>query len=332
MPAVDFAIVGAGALGSIIGAHLARAGHSVLMLVRPARALQIAQQGLRIKGLVEFSQSVPTLTDPSALRGARVLLIATKTYATEAALASLQRAEIDVAFSIQNGMMKDEQLRAALGADRVLGALANLSGELLGSGEVLFTRNAHLSVGELDGSDSARARRIAATLDAAGVRASADRDILSLEWSKFAAWAPMMALSVTTRALTWKYLIDPGTARLLVRLVREVGLLASACEARLSDRGVLPVASICRASEQDALALLERSGLEMKASAPEHRMSTLQDLEAGRPLEVEETLGHAVRTAEQHRLSVPLLSACYELVAGIDRIRAYQAGKSAVAL
>jgi 2-dehydropantoate 2-reductase len=321
MAEVDFAIAGAGALGSIIGGHLARAGHSVLMLVRERRAQQIAQHGLTIRGLVEFSQPVPTLTEPTRLTGAAVLIIATKTYATEAIVASLRGADIGVAFSIQNGMMKDDVLAAAFGRQRVLGSLADVSGEMLSSGEVLFTRNSNLFVGELDGSDSTRARHIAATVDAAGVRTRADADILSLEWSKFAAWAAMMALSVTTRALTWKYLIDPGTAQVAVGVVREVGMLAAACKVRLSDRAVLPVASICRESDQDAIALLAKFGRDMQSKAPLHRMSTLQDLEAGRPLEVEETLGHAVRKAAEFKLSLPLLNGFYSLVAGIDRVR-----------
>jgi len=321
MPEVEFAILGAGALGSIIGAHLARSGRSVLMLARARRAQQIARDGLRIKGLVEFSQLVPTLTDPSQLTDAGVLIVATKTYGTEAAIAPLHGANIGIAFSIQNGMMKDDLLAAAFGRQRVLGCLANVSGELLDSGEVLFTRNADLFVGEFDGSDSARARQVAESIDAAGVRARAVPDILSLEWSKFAAWAPMMILSVATRALTWKILIDPGPARVLVRLVREVGTLASASNVALSDRAVLPVASICRESEHDAIALLEKLGLDMKASAPAHRMSTLQDLEAGRPLEVEETLGYAIGIAQTLKLPMPLLGSFYELVAGIGRIR-----------
>ena len=164
MADVDFAILGAGAIGSIIGAHLARAGHSVLMLARTQRAQQIADDGLRIKGLIEFSQPVPTLSQPAQLTAAGVLIVATKTYATEAALASLRRADIGVALSIQNGMMKDALLADAFGGERVLGALANLSGELLASGEVLFTRNSRLFIGELDGTDSARARDIAARI------------------------------------------------------------------------------------------------------------------------------------------------------------------------
>jgi 2-dehydropantoate 2-reductase len=321
MAEVEFAIAGAGAIGSIIGAHLARAGHAVLMLVRERRAQQIAQHGLTIRGLVEFSQPVSTLTEPTRLTAAAVLIVATKTYATEAILASLRGTDIGVAFSIQNGMMKDDLLAAAFGRQRVLGSLADVSGEMLGSGEVLFTRNSNLFVGELDGSDSARARDIAATVDAAGVRTRADPDIVSLEWSKFAAWAAMMALSVTTRELTWKYLIDPGTAQVLVGVVREVGMLAAACQVPLSDRAVLPVASICRESDQDAIALLAKFGLAMKSAAPLHRMSTLQDLQAGRPLEVEETLGHAVRKAAEYQLPLPLLSCFYNLVAGLDRIR-----------
>ena len=321
MTEVEFAILGAGALGSIIGAHLARAGHSVLMLARAGRAQQIARDGLRLRGLVEISQPVATLSDPAGLTGAAVLIVATKTYGTAAALAPLRHADIGVALSIQNGLLKNQLLAEIFGSDRVLGSLANLSGEMLGSGEVLFTRNAHVFVGELDGSDAARARRIAGALDASGVHASADPEILSLEWSKFAAWAGMMILAVTTRALSWKQLVDPGTALVLVRVVREVGMLADAVDVHLSDRVVLPVATICSESEQQAVELIAQFGRELQASAPQHRTSTLQDLEAGRPLEVEETLGHALRTAARLGLRLPLLDAGYHLVAGIDRMR-----------
>jgi ketopantoate reductase len=76
---------------------------------------------------------------------------------------------------------------------------------------------------------------------------------------------------------------------------------------------------MCRGSEQEAVAAIHRVGFELKSSAPEHRMSTLQDLEAGRPLEIEETLGYAVREAERSKLRLPLLTSLYSLVAAIDR-------------
>jgi len=321
MAEFDFAILGAGAMGSIVGAHLARAGHSVAMLARGARATYLEQHGLTIRGLAEFAVPVRTLRDPAALGGAGVLIVATKTPGTEAALAALRHAHFGVTLSIQNGPLKDELLAAAFGAERVLGALADTSGELLPGGEVLFTRNVNILVGELAGGASERAEQLARTIDAAGVRAAATPAILSLEWSKFCPWVGLMALSVTTRAPTWKYLSDPDCALLLVRLVREMGQLAAALGIALSDRAVLPAASLCAGSEQEAAAVVTRIGAEYRRNAPGHRLSALQDLEAGRPLEVHETLGYARAKAQRLGLRLPLLEAFGALLAAIDRMR-----------
>jgi 2-dehydropantoate 2-reductase len=321
MNKVDFAIVGAGAIGSIIGAHLARSGCNVAMLARGSRAQQIERDGLRITGLAEFSQAVSVVTDPARLRAADVLIIATKTRDSAAALAPLRGASIDAALSIQNGIMKNDLLADCVGRERVLGALADTSGELKPSGEVMFSRNANIYIGELDGGNSLRAQKIAGAIDASGVRAAAVADIQRLEWSKFASWVGMMVLSVTTRVSTWKYFSDPGSALVLVRLMREINLLAAAHRIELSDQSVLPVATLCRDSEQEAVAAIQRFGAHLQATAPQHRMSSLQDLEAGRALEVEETLGWALRTARHHHLTLPLLDSCYPLVAAIDRVR-----------
>ena len=160
-------------MGSILGAHLARAGHSVAMLARGARAEHLEAHGIRIRGLSDFSTPVRTLRDPAQLHSAGVLIVATKTPGTAEALATLRHARFGVTLSIQNGPLKDELLRQAFGAERVLGALADTSGELLPEGDVLFTRNVNILVGELAGGESARAQQLARTLDAAGVRAAA---------------------------------------------------------------------------------------------------------------------------------------------------------------
>ena len=317
----EFAILGAGVLGSVIGAHLARSGRSVVMLARGARAQQIEQQGLRIRGLAEFTQGVPVLADASQFRGADFLIVTTKTYSMAAALAPLRGAQVGAAFSFQNGLMKNEQLAEAFGAERVLGALANTSGEVLAGGEVLFTRNEQLCVGELHGALSERARAVAAIIDASGVRTSAVENVQSLEWAKFASWAALMVLSITVRTETWKFMTDPDAALVLARLVREVGALAAASGVALSDQSMLPVASLCAASEAEAAAAILSLGERMRVDAPRHRMSTLQDLLAGRPLEVEETLGFAVRKAAQLALPLPLLASCCALARAIDRSR-----------
>jgi 2-dehydropantoate 2-reductase len=317
----EFAILGAGALGSIVAAHLVRAGHAVAVLARGQRAEAIRRDGLRIRGLVEFSTPVRVLRDPSELHSADTLIIATKTPGTAAALAQLRHVEVGTAFSIQNGTAKNELLADVFGAERVLGSLANTSGELLSSGEVVFTRNVNILVGELTGEASVRAREIASAIDAAGVRATAVSDIVSLEWSKFAAWVGLLVLAVTVRSVTWRYLVDPDSAKVLVRLTREMGELARALGIQLSDNGVLPAATLCKVSEEEAVALVTKEGGELKARAPDHRMSSLQDVDAGRPLEIHETLGYALEKAAGCGISMPVLDAFYRVIAATERVR-----------
>jgi 2-dehydropantoate 2-reductase len=321
MAEFDFAILGAGAIGSILGAHLARAGHAVVMLARGARAVHLETHGLTIRGLADFSVPVHTLRDPQALRSATTLIVATKTPGTAAALEALRHVQLDTAFSIQNGPVKNELLSATFGRERVLGALADTSGELLPDGAVLFTRNVNIYVGELGGGLSARAQRIAQALESAGIHAAASEEIETLEWSKFCPWVGLMALSVTTRAVTWKFLSDPDSALLIARLARETGLLARALGIRLCDRGILPTATLCAGSESEAVALVRQAGLEYHTRAPQHRMSALQDIEAGRPLEVNETLGYACNKARELALTLPLLECFRRLIAAADRAR-----------
>lgn len=318
MPRVEYAILGAGALGSILGAHLAKAGHEVVLLARGRRAAELDADGMRIEGLVGLNLRVPVLTEPTELTSAETLIVATKAIGTAQALAPLRHVEIDAVFSIQNGMQKDELLAAAFGPAAVLGAVANFSGELLASGSVLFTRNVDLRVGELRGPVTPRVQRIAGAIGESGIRATASEAILEDEWSKFAAWVGLMALSVTTRRHTWEYLCNPAAALVLVRLVREVGRLAMALGVELAGAPVLPVQELCRASDERAIEIVTAIGRTFRLNAPTHRVSALQDLEAGRPLEIEETFGYAVAMARRLQLELPLLENFHGLLDAIS--------------
>jgi 2-dehydropantoate 2-reductase len=318
----EFAILGAGAIGSILAAHLARAGHSVAVLARGERARAVERDGLRIKGLSDFSVPVQVITDPSRLQAADTLIVATKTPGTEAALERLRHVQVGAALSIQNGVLKDELLAQVFGAAQVLGALADTSGELLPSGEVLFTRNVNLPLGELAGGISERARRLAAAIDGAGVRSTAVANVLSLEWSKFTVWLALVSMAVTTRTASWRYLSDADCAHVLVRLVREVARVAQAKGIAFADDATsIPLRLLVQASERDAVEAVLKVGASLRSRAPNHRISALQDLEAGRPLETEETFGYARRQANELGLSLPLLDAFYHLVTGIDHVR-----------
>jgi 2-dehydropantoate 2-reductase len=318
----EFAIVGAGALGSILAAHLVRSGRSVVLLARGTRAKHVQEHGVRIQGQSDFSIPVPVLTDPSQLREAGTLIIATKTPGSEDTLAQLRHVQLDSALSIQNGVMKDELLANTYGSNRTLGALADTSGELLASGDVLFTRNINLFIGELSGEMTDRGRSLVKAIDDAGVRATLVPDVVSREWSKFVCWVGFVSLALTTRVQTWRFSSDPDSALLMVRLTREVASLAKALGIPLTeDRALLPIRTVLDATEAEAVEAVRKVGIDYQSKAPEHKLSALQDLQAGRPLEIHETLGYVVRKAKEMNLAMPLLSNFYSLVSAIDRTR-----------
>src|SRR5439155_245621 len=161
--------------------------------------------------------------------------------------------------------------------------MADFEFAILGAGAMGSIIGAHLAraghaVAMLARSE--RAQALARTIDQSGVRAAATPEIVSLEWSKFCGWVGLTSLSVTTRALTWKLLTDPDSALILARLVREMGVLALAQGIPLSDRSILPTATLCSGSESEAVAILLEAGSEYRTRAPGHRLSALQDLEA----------------------------------------------------
>jgi len=310
-----FAILGAGALGTILGAHLTRSGHDVAMIARGDRARAIRRQGLVVSGLSSIEARPAVIDDPKDLRETDTLVIATKAIGTADTLASVAHVRLQNALSLQNGVIKDELLAQAFGLSRVLGAMADFSGELLASGEVQFTRNAGLYLGEAAGSASSRAEEVAKLVDAAGVRCEATPDIRTREWSKFAGWIPMFILSVLTRQITWKFLTDARTALVAVRIARETAALAAALEIELVDLSPLPVPSIVNGSDERAIEIVRGVGKSFFEKSPEHRMSAQQDVLRGSPLEYAETVGYALDKGRELGVPMPTLDSCYRILA-----------------
>src|SRR5687767_8633117 len=96
-----FAILGAGALGTILGAHLARAGHQVCMLARGARAQAIERDGLIVRGLIDLRERCEVITDPARLREIDCFAVATKAIDTAASLQPYAHVKVQTAFSMQ---------------------------------------------------------------------------------------------------------------------------------------------------------------------------------------------------------------------------------------
>ena len=127
---MHFAILGAGALGTILGAHLVRAGHEVTMLARGARAETLERDGLVVKGLVEMRERCEVITEPSKLREADCFAVGTKAIDTCASLQPYAHVKVQTTFSMQNGVMKDELLAELFPQASVIGSKADFSGEL----------------------------------------------------------------------------------------------------------------------------------------------------------------------------------------------------------
>jgi 2-dehydropantoate 2-reductase len=312
-------VLGAGALGSIIGAHLMRAGHDVIFIARGSRASVLRRQGIVLTGLADFALPVTVTSDPREVQAADVLLVTVKTYDTESALASLRHLDVPTVFSLQNGVLKNEQLANVFGPERVIGAAAIVAGELLPDGAVRFTVNNRFALGELPEGTSGRVTALASALTRVGLRAEASSHIKTVEWSKYALFVSGMAVAALTRMETGKFLSDPDGARLFAQLVQETGRIAARLGIPLEDAGLVPIKTICGESCAQAVERIQQYGREMARQAPTHKVSTLQDLERGRRLEVDETLGHAVQQADALSVPVPTIDTCYRLLAGVNR-------------
>jgi 2-dehydropantoate 2-reductase len=316
---VQFTILGAGALGSILAAHLQRTGHDVSIIARGQRAMHVQEKGINLHGLASYQQNCPIVTEPSRLSSTEVLILTAKTYHHQTALEQVKHIKADAVFSVANGVLKTEQIESAFGPDNTLGCMADFSGELLVSGDVLFSRNISLQIGGLSAQGIEKATSIAEAINTSGINCSAVTNIRSVEWSKLVPWVAFLAISVLTRLDSYKFLLDPGSATLMQQITKEMYQLAQHLNIELIDQSPAPALSIASATEQEAVRIIQGLGLTMQEKAPKHRMSALQDLENGRPLEVEETIGDALKRARDANIKMPTLETCYILLSAINR-------------
>lgn len=320
---MHFVIVGAGALGSIYAGYLARAGHQVSLIARGERAAALARHGIGVVGEDSFSVRCDIVTQPEKLRQADVVIVAIKTYDTESALAPLRGLEVKSAFSVQNGVLKNRQLGDVFGAEATLGAIGMLGGDVLPAegdrpGAVRYSVAGPTVIGEPAGGDSARVREIVEAFTSAGLKARASDDITSAEWSKFCAWSGFSALAVMTRLNTWQFMLDPDTALIAARVMRETAAVAMRHGVTLQDSGFTSRAFL-DGSEADAVKAVQAYGEERRIAAPGFRQSILQDADRNRRLEVNATLDYTLALAAKLGVATPTLDLCCRILRTVSR-------------
>lgn len=312
-------ILGAGALGSLIGAHLARAGEEVILIARGERARFIQEKGITVTGLANFTVPVKVADSPGAVREPDVLILAVKTYDTEDALNSVNHLNVGSVLSIQNGVLKDEQLTQYFGEGKTLGAATTIGGELMPTGEVRITFNGVFYLGELPEGTSKRVQAIISSLARAGLNAEESNQIQSVEWGKYIAFISFMALSVLTRLELYKIYKDENLASVAVMLARETARLAEKLNIPVIDFAAIRAKTFSSLPMDQAVASIRQMAGILEAKGPTVKVSALQDLERGRRLEVEEILGYAVRKGKELDLQLPTVETCYKILTGINR-------------
>ena len=317
-------VVGAGSLGTVYGAALARAGLDVQLLAREEHARAIQANGSVTVDSFGEQWEVPLRADwrPERIEPAEIVILLTKTPDTATALAGLPqvRESVRIAASFQNGVSKDDELAAWSGPASVVGAVAMVGGTLHEPGRVQHTMNGPSFIGELDGTVSERIERLASLLESGGLPVVVTDRIRSVEWSKLVHGSPTTALPALTGLYMHEIFITPELARLYVDLVREGFAVATAAGVELEDwASLFPVRTVATAPPDEALEIALAHGRRLvEGGMTEITVSMLQSVQSRRRLEVEAIQGHLCREGARLGVPTPATDLCYRILAGMD--------------
>lgn len=318
-------IWGAGAIGGILGAYFARAGHAVHMVDIVGDHVTAMRSGLKIEGPVEaFTQALPADT-PETLKGSfRRVILAVKAHDTKDALAMLgpHLARDGYVVSAQNGL--NERLIAShIGTDRTLGCFVNFGADWLEPGRILYGNRAAVALGELDGSDSARLREMHALFSIVEPDAVMTDNIWGYLWGKCGYGALLFATALTPASMSDA--MDPAATRCVyAKLGAEVMALAAA-------EGISPLGF--NGFDPKAFGSYDIAGINASLDAMvSHNRKTAKthsgiyrDLAIRkRKTEVDAQIGELVEIGRSHAIPTPALSMLTDLIHDIEDGRRQQ--------
>ena len=302
-----FLIAGAGAIGAYIGARMAQAGFDVTLFARGPHLHAMQEHGVRVKSTEGDFVARPTIAGSLEEVGpVDVVFLGVKAHGLPQLAPQLKPVlgPQTTVVSTQNGIpwwyfqgfggewegMRLERvdpggvISSAIGAHRVVGSIVYFATEITAPGVIQHNAGDRITLGEPDGARSDRCRRIAETLIASGLRCPVTAHIRQEIWVKILGNASLNPVSALTRATLGEMLRDPEVRSLIRNIMQEV-------EAVSRKLGMeLPV------SVDQRIAGAEKVG--------EHKTSMMQDLEAGRPIELEPLVGAVVELGE--RVGLPM--------------------------
>ena len=318
---MKFLIAGAGAIGAYMGSCMARAGQDVTLFARGPHLRAMQEHGVRVKSVDGDFEAHPKIAaDLGDVGPVDVVFLGVKAHGlTQLAPQLKPILSPDTAVvGTQNGIpwwffqgwggehqgMHLERvdpggaIAAAIGPRRVLGSIVYFATDIIEPGVVRHTEGNRISLGEPDGTRSDRSRQIAEALIAAGLRCPVTTRIRQEIWVKILGNVAFNPISALTGATLVQMARDPDVNALVRRIMEET----IAVGAKLGLEVPITI--------DQRIAGAEKVG--------EHKTSMLQDLEAGRPIELEAVVGAVVELSD--RLNVPMphtlaVYACTKLLA-----------------
>jgi 2-dehydropantoate 2-reductase len=300
------AILGAGAMGSVIGSFLVEAeGDVVLIDVAKPVVDAISSRGLLVRdkaGNQKFVRIAAT-TEPGSVGLVDLLIVFVKCYHTEVAVRSALPLIGDgsIVLSLQNGWGNAPRISKLVGPEKLLVGVSYHSATVLGPGQVFHSGQGPTYLGELDGSLSERAKKVASFLSSSGLQVQASAEVLKEIWSKLALNVVTLPTSVLARLTADKLLNSTDMQELMQNLLREVIAVVNA--------------------QKIAMNFDERwraiTGL-LNQLAPNTKGSMLQDVELQRPTEIDVINGAIVEAGLTHKIPTPYNHAVVSLVKALE--------------
>lgn len=310
-------VLGAGALGSVYGAWLADAGAEVMLVARRPHTEAIRANGLEVRSYDAGTRicRLDATDDPAAAGDADLVLVAAKSFDVPPLLGAYG-GRASLAFSVQNGVDQALPLRERFGPAAVE-AVSMVGGTLVGPGVAEYTFAGATYVGDVAGTAAGSAARIAAMLPD---RITERADITSVLWSKAILAVAAMGVVALTRSIYHRMFVTPELREVFLDLLCEAALVARSEGVELIDLpGPMRVRTFTTLRREQALELLREFGEHLVATGQtDVRVSALQSIERGRPLEVDAVYAPFLRRAAERGLEVPLLAGVARMMFGID--------------
>lgn len=315
-PEKTIAIAGAGSIGCYVGGCLALAGRKVDFLARGRIVEALRKDGLRVSDLDgrdrRIGASALTVTDDpaAALRDADIILVTVKSGATRdmAAMIAAHAPPDAIVLSLQNGVDNADRLRAELPARRVLAGMVPFN--IVQSPEDTPFRVHRASDGKVKIEDAMPG--LAALLDVEGLEVETHADIRAVLWSKLLmnlnnALAALSDLPLATELADrrWRFILA-GQIEEALAAMKATGVKP----ARITALPPSLLPQVLRLPNW-LFGLLARR---MLAIDPEARSSMWDDLQRGRPTEIDELQGAILRLARQARTPAPAIERIVALV------------------